>query len=88
LVDGVCSIYVRDEKYIQDLSESLREDLEVHGKIILKWTLNKVQGCRLNLRGSKQGAVAVSCEHGNEPSGSVKDRIYQLLKKDSVPWSR
>jgi hypothetical protein len=33
------------------------------------------------------------CEHGNEPSGSVKGETfleeisdYQLLRKDSVPW--
>jgi hypothetical protein len=38
--------------------------------------------------------VAGSCEHGNEPSGSIKcgkfrDFLgdYQLLKKDSAPWS-
>jgi hypothetical protein len=35
-----------------------------------------------------------SCEHGNETSGSLKRgefldwlNDYQLLKKDSVPWS-
>jgi hypothetical protein len=34
------------------------------------------------------------CEHSNEPLGSIKDgeflgqlSDYQLLKKDSVPWS-
>jgi hypothetical protein len=39
--------------------------------------------------------VTGSYEHGNEPSGSVKgdeflDQMndYQLLKKDSAPWSR
>jgi hypothetical protein len=38
--------------------------------------------------------VAGSCEHGNEPSGSIKcgDFVYQLsdyqlLKKDSAPCS-
>ena len=35
------------------------------------------------------------CEHGDEPSGSIKGRDfiellngYQVLKKDSAPWSR
>jgi hypothetical protein len=38
--------------------------------------------------------VADCCEHGNEPSGSIKcekflDYLsdYQLLKKDYAPWS-
>jgi len=40
------------------------------------------------------GPVAVSCEHGNEPSGSIKgakflDQLsnYQLLKKDPAQWN-
>jgi hypothetical protein len=28
--------------------------------------------CGLDSSGSEQGPVAGSCEHGNEPSGSVK----------------
>jgi len=28
-------------------------------------------GCGLNLSGSGYGPVAGSCEHGNEPSGSI-----------------
>jgi hypothetical protein len=38
--------------------------------------------------------VAGCCEHGNEPSGSIRDEEFldwlskcQLLKKDTVPWS-
>jgi hypothetical protein len=38
--------------------------------------------------------VAGSCEHGNEPSASIKGGKFPdwlsdcyLLKKDSVPWS-
>jgi hypothetical protein len=38
--------------------------------------------------------VAGSCEHGNEPSGSIRgeeiiDKVsnYKLLKEDSAPWS-
>jgi hypothetical protein len=28
--------------------------------------------CELDASGSGQGAAASSCEHGNEPSGSIK----------------
>jgi hypothetical protein len=31
-----------------------------------------VWGCGLDSFGSGQGQVAGSCEHGNEPSGSIK----------------
>jgi hypothetical protein len=32
---------------------------------------NKVQGCGLNSSGLGYGPVAGSCEHGNEPFGSI-----------------
>jgi hypothetical protein len=45
---------------------------------------------RLGTSGRKGG----SCEHGNEPLGSIKGgefldwlSDYYLLKKDSVPWT-
>jgi hypothetical protein len=38
--------------------------------------------------------MASTCEHGNEPSGSIKGREflyqlsdYQLLKKESTAWN-
>jgi hypothetical protein len=38
--------------------------------------------------------VAVSCEYGNEHSGSIRGKkflgylsYYQLFQKDSAPWS-
>jgi hypothetical protein len=31
---------------------------------------------RLDLSGSEQGPVVGSCEHGNEPSGSIKSGEY------------
>jgi hypothetical protein len=31
--------------------------------------------------------VAGCCEHGNEPSGSIKGGDFSLLKKDSAPRS-
>jgi hypothetical protein len=44
------------------------EGLGVDGKIILEW-----MGRRgLDSSGSGQGPVAGCCEHGNEPSGSIK----------------
>jgi hypothetical protein len=49
---------------------------------------NRMGGCGLH----SFGLVMNSCEHGNEPSGSIKDGEffdylcdYQLLKKDSAP---
>jgi hypothetical protein len=43
---------------------------------------------------SEQVSVANCCEYGNEPTHSIKggefiDYLsdYQLLKKDSIPWS-
>jgi hypothetical protein len=37
-----------------------------------KLLLMMVWGCGLDSFGSGQGQVAGSCEHGNEPSGSIK----------------
>jgi hypothetical protein len=33
---------------------------------------NRVEKCGLDSSGSEQGPTVGSCEHGNEPSGSVK----------------
>jgi hypothetical protein len=53
-----------------------------------------VGSCGLDASGVEQGNVAGSCEHDNEPSGSIKggqllDQLSDcwLLKKDSAPWS-
>jgi hypothetical protein len=35
-------------------------------RIILKWTLSMIGGCRMDSSGSEKGPVAISCEHGNE----------------------
>jgi hypothetical protein len=50
--------------------------------------------CGLDASGSGQGTVLRSCEHGNEPSSSIKGGEFidslsacQLLKNDSAPWS-
>ena len=48
------------------------EDLGVDGRI-WKWVLKKKDwGPRLDLPISEEEQVAASCEHGNEPSGSIK----------------
>jgi hypothetical protein len=48
------------------------EDLGVVKKIILEWMLEYTVGrYGLNSSGSGQGS-GMSCEHGNEPSGSIK----------------
>jgi hypothetical protein len=41
-----------------------------------------VGGCALDSSGSGQGSVADSCEHGNEPSGSIKGK--EFLDQQSV----
>jgi hypothetical protein len=38
--------------------------------------------CGLDSSGSEQRPLAGSCEHGNEPSGSIKDREFLDLLND------
>jgi hypothetical protein len=63
--------------------------------IILRWILNELSDCDLDLSGSGYGPAAGSCEHGNEHSRSIKggeflDYLsdYWLLKKTFAPWSK
>jgi hypothetical protein len=42
--------------------------------------------CELNACGSEQGPVAGSCEHGNDPSGSIKGK--EFLDWATVSFSR
>jgi hypothetical protein len=35
-----------------------------------------VENCGLHSSGSGEGPVVDSCEHGNEPSGSIKGREF------------
>jgi hypothetical protein len=55
-------------------------------------TRGDLRTCYEMLHGASE--LAVSCEHGNETSGSIKggeflDQLsdYWFLKKDSTPWS-
>jgi hypothetical protein len=42
-------------------------------RIILKW-INRMRSYGLDSSGSRWGLLVGSCEHGNEPLGSVKCR--------------
>jgi hypothetical protein len=46
--------------------------------------------CRRFVRNNKGGLrVVTACEHGNEPSGPIKDVEffdYQLLNENHPPW--
>jgi hypothetical protein len=49
------------------------EDVGVDGRITLRWTLGKWGlGMWIGFIWLRIGTVASSCEHGNEPSGSIK----------------
>jgi len=37
--------------------------------------------CELDSSGSGKGAVAWSCEHGNEPLGSIKGEEFDYLRE-------
>jgi hypothetical protein len=70
------------------------EDQDVDGWTLLKWILERSDGMvwigMMWLR--IEGPVKDSCEHGNEPSGSIKCceipewlHCWLLLKKGSAP---
>jgi hypothetical protein len=53
------------------------EDLDVDGKIILKWILGKLSWrVRIEFIWLRIGPVSGSCLHGNEPSGDTKGRKF------------
>jgi hypothetical protein len=41
--------------------------LDIDGRMILKFLLNRMRGCGLNFCGSVQGLVMGSCEHSMNP---------------------
>jgi hypothetical protein len=63
------------------------EDLGVDGRVILELILGKRSGrCGMDAYGSGYEPVADSCEHGNEPSGSIKDEVpLEQLSDSPVP---
>jgi hypothetical protein len=59
------------------------EDLDVNGRIILKWvSRSRVLRFGTDLSGSGYEQVACSCEHGKEPSGFTKKRQFLDQLKD------
>ena len=63
--------------------------------IILQQVLNRMAGHKLDSSCSEEGQLVGRCAHGNEPPNSIKCgkffvqlRKYQILNKDSVPWSQ
>jgi hypothetical protein len=71
---GPCSTYgAKRSAYAVFWWESQKEDLDVGGSMILKWILkrNMLGRYGLDYSGSGWGTVTHSCEHGNEPSGSI-----------------
>jgi hypothetical protein len=72
---------------VENLKGHLR-DLDVNGRVILKWILKKMVGeCRLDSCGSGWRSVAGSCEHGNDSSHSVK-RGNSLTNLATIKVSR
>jgi hypothetical protein len=49
-----------------------QENLDIVGRIIIKWILDRLGRYGLDLSGSGQEPVEGCCEHGNKLSGSVK----------------
>jgi hypothetical protein len=93
------SMHGREKDCIQGLAgkpkERDQEDLDVDGKIILKWTLEKLGGeIWTGFIWLRTQTMAGSSEYNNEPSGSIQCwKIFEwlsscwLLRKDSAPWS-
>jgi hypothetical protein len=91
-----CSTHGRGEMHTKCRSKNVNgkkhsEDLDVDVKIILELILDRMGRYELAASGSGQGPVASCCEHGNEPSGSVKcveflEQLndHQRHNKDSV----
>jgi hypothetical protein len=44
----------------------------------IKMNLREIE-CELDSSGSRWGLVLDSCEHGNEPSGSIKDKAFAVV---------
>jgi len=66
-----------DEKCVRGFGRETRRDNIPPGIRRLRWEDNikmdlKGVGCGFDSSGSGWGPVASSCEHGNEPSGSIK----------------
>jgi hypothetical protein len=54
--------------WLENLKARDHSDLVVDGEVILEWMI----GTGLSSFGSGEGSVVGCCEHGNEPSDSIK----------------
>jgi hypothetical protein len=77
---GACSTYGRREMHTKFWTENMKggdhmEDPGIDEKI-LEWILGKQGKCVLDSSGSGYGMMVGSCEHGNEPIGSIKSREF------------
>jgi hypothetical protein len=85
-VGGTCGTHGGGERCLQGFGWEARkvgdhwEDLGVGGRITLSWTLeDRDQWGKLDSAGSGYGPVVGVCEHGDEPSGSIKKAGYFLI---------
>jgi hypothetical protein len=73
---GMCHAWVRIEMHIRFWSDSQDsghyEDLDVGGRIILKWILDRMERYGLDSSRSWEGLVEDSCEYSSKPSSSIK----------------
>jgi hypothetical protein len=72
---------MRHDTHTKFWSENLKgrdhlEDLYVGGRGLLKWILTKLGVKLWTVFDSGEGQVMSSCKHGNEISGSMKDRKF------------
>jgi hypothetical protein len=85
---------IRWAVYVAGMGEKVSLCKILLGKVERKRPIRYLRCCRLDLSGSGYRTVAGSCEHGNEPSGSVKLRTLLewlincwVLRKGSAPLS-
>jgi len=75
-----------NKKYTQNFSSETWSDhldeLGVAWRIILKYMLNSVRGCGLDLPGSGHGPMAGSCGYNNKHSGNFKGCEFQEQLSD------
>jgi hypothetical protein len=71
LGEGLATPQCRETAFYEMLHRS--SDLDKWFGKSLEWkTMKRLGKCELDSSGSGYGPVAVSCEHGNEPSSSIR----------------
>ena len=84
----MCSKFLWGNVKVEDYSE----EIAIDGRIIWTWILKIMVGHGLDSLGLRQGKLAGSFEHGNEPVGYITCEVMpgllrtkQLLEKASAP---